>query len=296
MRVDELITAVRLAGRLNSGDADFTDARIRQELTDAQHAVFGHAIVQARAGAWLKVQETTTTAGRVRYRLPYRACAGIGESIEIDDASGRAYEIHGDQLVFESAPTAGSTLSFLYYLRPSLLVQEQTAAGQVASIDTDAPSVTVTTALPVNRVTAATIASGDRVDIMHENGWHELSLVNATCTISSLTLTFPTGTDLTDVEEGDWVRAAGQTDWPCLPDDFHDPLATVTAARISRAKGNFARAKELELEFYGADGEGGDLGRFRDILVPRIKDSRDICVPRLGIFRGSRIPFLTGDT
>lgn len=291
MRVDELITAVRLAGRIDDGDADFTAARIRQELTDAQHAVFGHAIVQARAGAWLKVQLTTTTAGRVRYRLPARACSG--ESIEIDDATGRPYEIHGDQIVFESAPAAGSTLSFLYYLRPSLLVEEQASAGRVTAKDEDAYTVTVAS-VPTNRVTAVSVASGDRVDIVHSDGWHELSLVNSTCTISSTTFTFPTGTDLTDVEVGDFLRAADQSDWPCLPDDFHDPLATIAAARICRAKGNFERAKELELEFYGPDGNGGDLGRFRDILVPRIKDSREVCVPRYGIFRGTRIPFLTG--
>lgn len=296
MRVDDLVDAVRLAGRLNDGDTDFPDARIRQELTDAQHAVFGHAIVQARAGAWLKVQETTTEASRVRYRLPYRACAGVGETIQISDAIGKPYEIHGDQLVFETAPTAGSTLSFLYYARPSLLVEEQASAGEVTAVDTAAYTVTVDTALPVNRVTAATIATGDRVDIVHSNGWHELSLVNTTCTISSLTLTFPTGTDLTDVEVGDFVRAADQTDWPCLPDDFHRPLANITAARIARMRGNFTRAEQLEKEFYGPDGNGGDFGRFKDILVPRIKDSRDVCVPRFGIFRGSTIPFLTGSS
>lgn len=290
MRVDELITAVRLAGRISDGDADYTAARIRQELTDAQHAVHGHAIVQARAGAWLKTETVTTTAGRTRYRLPYRACSG--ESIEIDDTTGRAYEVHGDQIVFETAPTAGSTLACIYYLRPSLLVEEQASAGRITAKDADAYTVTIAST-PVNRVTTASVATGDLVDIVHSNGWHELSLVNTTCTISGTTVTLPTGTDLTDVEVGDFLRAADQSDWPCLPDDFHRPLANITAARIARAKGNFSRAKELELEFYGPDGEGGDYGRFKDILVPRIKDARDICVPRYGRFRGTRAPFLT---
>jgi hypothetical protein len=278
MNATELVTAVRVTGRLDDADADFTDARIRQELTDAQQAVFGHTIVQARAGAWLKQLDVTTTADRTRYRLPYRACAGVGESVELDAAGGSLYEIHGDQVVFYSAPSAGSTLRFTYYLRPSLLTAIQTA-GAVTAVNTAALTVTVNS-LPLNRVTGATIATSNKLDIVHSNGWHELAVVNVAGSISSLTITFPTGTDLTDVEVGDYVRAADQTDWPCLPDDFHRCLANMTAARINRARGNFSRAQEIEKE------SEGDIGRFADILQPRIKDTRQVIVSRFGPIRG----------
>ena len=282
MRIDELITAVRLAGRFNDNDTDYTSARIRQELTNTLHTIFGHPIIQARAGSWLKQSVTTTTAGRTRYRIPHRACTGVGESVELGDFSQALYEILGDQVVFDTAPQAGSELRFTYYQRPSLLVQEQAAAGEVAEVDTDALTVTVDTALPVNRVTAATIDTGDYLDIVHPNGWHELSLVNVTSTISGLVLTFPEGTDLTDVEVGDFVRAADQTDWPCIPDDFHQTLADMTASRICRAKGRTQRAKEL------AEDAASEIARFADILQPRVKDTRPVIVPRVGVIRGGR--------
>ena len=284
MRIDEIITAVRVTGRISDSDADFTDARVRQELTDTQQAVFGPMIVQARAGAWLKQSDTTTTAERTRYRLPHRAMVGVGESIELVDSGDQSYEILGDQLVFDSAPSAGTTLRFTYYLRPSLLCEEQTA-GLITAKDEDAGTVTVNV-LPVNRVTTASIATGDLLDIVHSNGWHELAVVGSSCTISGTTITLPSTTDLTDVETGiagigSYVRSAGQSDWPCLPDDFHRCLANMTAARINRARGDFKRAKELE------DESGGDLARFQDTLIPRIKDSRDVCVPRYGVFRNN---------
>ncbi len=282
MRIDELITAVRLAGRLDDNDTDYTSARIRQELTNTLHTVFGHAIVLAKAGAWLKQLDITAESGRTRYRIPYRACAGIGESVELLSTAGN-YQILGDQIVFDTAPAAGVTLRWTFYVRPSLLVEEQASAGRVTAVDTDALTVTVAS-VPTNRVTAATVASGDTVDIVHANGWHELSLFGHSTnapTLSSTTFTFPSGTDLTDVEVGDFVRAADQTDWPCIPDDFHEVLADMTASRINRAKGNKERAKML------AEDALGELERFKDILQPRMKDAREVIVPSYGILRGS---------
>lgn len=279
MRIDELITETRVKGRLSDTDTDYTAARIRQELTNALHTVFGHPIIQSKAGAWLKQYGQTTEAGRTRYRIPYRASAGIGESVELQDAAGN-YQILGDQVVFDSAPSV-TTLRWTFYLRPSLLVEEQATAGRVTAVSTALRTVTVAS-VPTNRVTTVAVASGDVVDIVHPNGWHELSLFNTAATLTGSVFTFPAGTDLTDIEVGDFVRAADQTDWPCIPDDFHETLAVVTAARISRSKGNLNRWQSLM-----KDAEA-DLERFADILQPRIKDAREVIVPRFGVLRGSR--------
>jgi len=287
LRVDDLITAVRVTGRLADADTDYTDARIRQELTDTLHTVFGGKIIAARSGHWLKQEDTTTTAGRTRYRLPYRASAI--ESVELVDQEGALYEIRGDQIVFETAPAGGSTLRVTYYVRPSLLTQEQTT-GLITAKDTSALTVTVNN-LPVNRVTTSTIATGDRLDIVHKNGWHELAVVNKTCTISGTTITFPAGTDLTDVEvgtvDGDYVRAADQTDWPAIQDDYHRCLADLTAAKILRSRGMREKSDALMAEAYGTEKDPGPLRLFADLVEPRVKDSRQVCVPTVGVLRGT---------
>lgn len=279
MRVDDLITAVRITGRLSDNDVDYTSARLRQELTDALHQVFGRDIIQSKSGAWLKDYEVTTTAGKTRYRIPYRACTGVGESVELDNSAIVNYRIVGDQVVFGSEPSSGSTLSFAYYLRPSLLVQEQ-SAGLVSSV-TVATRQVVVNSLPTNRVTATPIASNDLLDIVHPNGWHELAIINASQTLSGTTITFASGTDMSDVEVGDYVRAADQTDWPCLPDDFHRVLADVTASRILRRRGYFQKADSVMAECET------DLERFRDAVEPRLKAASQKVVPRYGILRGS---------
>lgn len=287
MRIDAMITAVRTGARLSDNDADYTAARLRQELTNTQHLVFGHPIVQAKSGAWLKQQSVTTESGRKRYRLPYRACTGVGESVTLGGAVA-GYQIIGDQLVFDAAPAAGSTLEWTYYLRPSLLVEEQ-SAGRVTGKDQSALTVTVASGPVVDRVTSASVTTGDKVDIVHANGWHELSLVGVEATVSGTTFTFPAGTDLTDVEVGDYVRAADQTDWPCIPDDFCECLCHMTGARILRSKGYETKAKALEAQ------AAADIARFADILQPRIKDTLLTIVPSVGIFGRRRGRFAGND-
>jgi hypothetical protein len=287
MRIEQLIARTRATARIGDSNADYTDAIIRQELTDAQHSVFGALIVQAESGAWLKRYEVTTTAARARYRLPYRASAGVAGSIEILGSVGD-YEVEGDQLVFDSAPATGSTLRITYYLRPSLLVPQQTQ-GRVASKDTANNSITLN-AMPADQdVNSSTyqnqVATGHLIDVVHNNGWHELSIVGATASVGGLVITFDSAVDITDVEVGDYVRFADQTDWACLPDDFHRVLADVTAARICRARGDMQKADAIDRQVGNSDPITGDLKRFQDCLIPRVKDSYETCVPRYGVGR-----------
>jgi hypothetical protein len=276
----ELLAAVRTQARLSDSDDDYTDARIAIELTDALKSVFGSPIVEARAGAWLKQLDSTGDGSRYRFRMPYRAFAM--ESIELVDASG-SYEIIGDQIVFAAAPDNTGIVRCTCYLSPSLITQEQTA-GRVTAVSTTLRTITVSS-LPVNRVTAATIATGDLLDIVHANGWHELALVGVASTVSGTTLTFPAGTDLSDVVAGaagvgDMVRAAEQTDWPCLPDDFHRALCDVTAARVLRARGYLSKASEIEKQV------AGDIARFADALEPRVKAATNVVTPTGILLRG----------
>lgn len=285
MLTSELVTGVRLAARLDDSDDDYTDARVRTELTQCLQKVFGTPIVNsrdgsgARTGFWLKQYTYTTDADTLRYRFPYRALGGVVETIELADTFVSTYQIIGDQVVFTSAPTDGSELIFTYYLRPSALVAEQSTAGRVTGKDEDARTVSVTS-VPTDRVTAATVASGDKLDIVHPNGWHELALVNIAATLVSTTFTFPTGTDLSDVEVGDFVRAADQTDWPCLPDEFHQALVLMTAAKILSDKGYEPKAKARREE------AAADLEKFADLIEPRVKDGRNLIVPTVGVLRG----------
>lgn len=295
MRIDDMITAVQLDAKLNAADDDYPAARIRQELTDCLKQVFGTLITKARAGAWLKQTDVEVEAGKYRYRIPARAFSS--ESVEIVASAG-SYELIGDQVVFVTQPPTGAFVRFTYYASPSLLTQEQTA-GLITTHDDVAGTITFAT-LPVNRVTLASLAVGDRVDIVHSNGWHELSLIGATVQALSgagpYVMTFGSDVDLSDVENGiDYVRAAEQTDWPCLQSDFHRTLCTLTAARILRfGRGDLQKATQLEAQcgiVIGQDHAApytGDIARFIDSLEPRVKDAPRVAVPRGTLLRRGR--------
>lgn len=271
---------------LSDADDVFTDARLRQELTDAIMTLFQRDVATTRCGYWRKIYETATTSGRARYRLPPRAIVGSVESIDIAEGGGLRFEFQGDQIVFineggaEQVPEAGLTLRLRYLLRPSQIVEEQTA-GRVTAVDINSRVVTVNS-LPVNRVTTATVATADRLDIVHPNGWHELAVVDLAVTVAGLNITFPSTADLSDVEVGDFVRAADQTDWPCLPVDFHRTLVDAVCVPALRSKNMLQKASAY------IDKVEADLVRFKDLLQPRIKDAPPPIVPRFGVLRGSR--------
>lgn len=287
MNADELVTAVRVTGALPEADPTYTDAVVRDELHHMLTTLFERTVVVSREGYWRKFLDYTVQADQQRYRLPPRACSGTAESIEF--FSGQppipffrerpGYTFQGDQIVLDSPPQTSCTLRVHYYLRPSKLVQPQTE-GRVVAFDNVAKTITVN-ALPLDQRTEIEIGTGDRIDVIHPNGWHEVYIVDQPVAVDvpTLTLTFGPSVDLSQVEIGDYVRAADQTDWPALPEDFHRTLCDAAASAILVSKGDIGKAQTL------ASKVNGDTERFTDLLNPRVKDNPPATVPRFGVNR-----------
>jgi hypothetical protein len=212
--------------------------------------------------------------------VPYRSVAGVVEAITFGENEGRPprYTWRGDHIEFAEEPSAGETLTFHYYLRPSKLVEAQTA-GLITAVDTTTRTVTVAS-MPVVRATGATLASGARMDVVKPNGWHELPVVNAVGTLTfGFFVSFPAGTDLSDVEVGDYLRTADETDWPCLPDDHHRTLADLAAISVLTSKNLEQKANALMKKC------GPALERLQDLLNPRVKNDPPAIVPTVGLRR-----------
>jgi hypothetical protein len=188
------------------------------------------------------------------------------------------YIVQGDQLELFPVPNGAFPLRLSYYIRPSKLTVSQSSTQGGAAVDRG--RITATSVIGVNPVTltvnalpfdnslappAAITTALQSIDVVHPDGWHELAVVGSTQTIAGLVLTLPNGTDISDVQIGDYVRVADQTDWPCLPDDFHRCLADVAAVKVAVELG--LREKNDEL----AQNVENDLVRFRSLLVPRVK-------------------------
>jgi len=317
MNTTELITTTRESAGIGDAAAytDFTDARMLRELDDKLRTVFEDLVTKSRSGYWLHEMAFPATPGRGAYRIPARAVVGGLESLHISTTVGGAlyeidqipvseipafegtpgrqgqpvvYAVVGDRVKLVPTPSSAIDIKFTYYIRPSKLVPQQssstdgTVRGRVTAVDTALRTVTVSV-LPYDQSLAvpAAIQSGQAVDIVHRNGWHELSMVGAECTIAGggpYTITLGGTDSMEAIEVGDYVRASDQTDWPCLPDDFHRCLCDATAVKILIELHLSEKADML------AGNNGNDLVRFKSLLYPRVKSAPK----QVGIMRRSR--------
>lgn len=302
MRSDQLIAAIRQ--QLMIPDAaqypEWSDAKLLRELNDKLRSVFTDIVTKARAGHWLQQATYITVAGKPQYRIPPRAVVQGLEAVELlsgtrwiplDEiplAEARQYDpgqqgtpqrywVHGDQVHLVPTPPAGHTIRLHYYLRPSELATSQSSTlggaaadrGRITTINTGSRQLTVN-ALPWDYALsspAAITSATQLIDVLHPDGWAECALVGASQTISGSVITVGGTQDLSEIQEGDYVRVAGQTDWPQLAEEFHRLLADVAAVKVAIALSLEEKAATL------SQSNGPDLERFRSTLTPRTKSS-----------------------
>jgi hypothetical protein len=238
---------------------------------------------RAVVGGLEKVEVATTTTGTY-YRLREISAVQAEEwegAISGNPGTPQVFVLQGDQIEMFPTPNAVLPMRMSYYIRPSVLtVSQNNQVWDGLTGGTDRGRITATSVLGVNPVTLTVntppndnapvtpvpiTSAVQSIDVVHADGWHELALVGSTQTLAGNVFTLPNGTDITDVLVGDYVRVADQTDWPCLPDDFHRCLADVAAIKVAVELGlretNDTLAQNVE----------NDLVRFRSLLVPRVK-------------------------
>jgi hypothetical protein len=273
--------------------SDYTDVVLYEEMTHILHSVFERAIVNARSGYWCKPSFLTTASSRPKYRIPARSVVGGLEKIDIassttseycplvatteEQASDyetapqnvgqpQAYVVRGDQVILLPTPNSAWPMRFWYYVRPSKLCAAQTA-GTVTAVNTTARTITVNS-VPndhTDPLSPVVMAASGTLDVIHPNGWHELAVVGGAYTLAGVTFTIGGTAPLDEVELGDVVRVADQTDWPALPDDFHRPLADLVSIAVLEQIGLDSKAAAM------AEKVAPDLLRFQDLIVPRVK-------------------------
>lgn len=301
---------------------EFTDARVLIELNDKLQTAFEDIVVKSRAGYWLHEFIYTTVANDADYRIPARAVVGGLEKVEIASVSTGPYlklseipsseaqlyrstqlggpqtpyvfTVVGDLVECIPTPPAGYFLKLTYYIRPSRLRISQSSTqggdgvdrGRITAVNVGARTVTVNV-LPFDQsltAPAAITSATSTLDVVHPDGWHELSYVGATQTLSGTVITFTDTQDMTDILVGDYVRVADQTDWPCLPDDFHRCLADTVAIKILIMQDLEAKAALL------TDNAGNDVLRFKSLLLPRVK-AEPKSIPLMSRSRGYTYPW-----
>lgn len=303
MRSDELIAAVQLNATIEDGHEDYGVWALLKELNAKLSSVFEDVVTKARAGYWLKHVTVVTQAGQARYRIPPRACVGGLESVELavtvggrfraldevpntdvptyqgTDKQPHSFTCFGDTVLLLPTPNQAFPLRLNYYLRPSRVLTSQSSVtgvvmgsdnvvrGRVDAVDPALRTIEVNV-IPFDQLLATPAAITSQlqtIDVVRPDGWHEVVLIGAPQTFVGTTITVGGDQDMGDIQVGDFVRVAGQTDWPCLPEDFHQALADVASIKICLQRDMAAKSTSL------AENTQGDLLRFRSMLLPRVK-------------------------
>lgn len=318
MREDALIAEVRRAAQLPDSFADYTDAIIRTELNTQLQQRFARIMVKARVGMMLKRYSQTLTSGTATYPLPSRAMHAGAECLSISLGTSswpleqieahqvwqyenmstdrpRFYAMLGSSYRLYPTPNDAYTLRVQYYLRPSRIVEKQddSTIGQVSAVDQTARTLTVTTySSIVDKDTGTALSASRRIDLVRGpplvviaavqgyDASYEVVMPSATFSVVSTTLTLAGTTDMSEVQVGDYVRVADQSEWPSIPHEYHPALCWSVAAKIARDRGMMNTAQALEADVVRA------LDELADDIQPRVKSSAQTLVPRAHMLRG----------
>jgi hypothetical protein len=302
----ELIAVVRLNALLEDGMLDYTDSVIIRELNHSLTTKFERMVTDARAGYWLQSKVFTATAGNPIIRMPPRAC-GLSK-VDLGDVTtdpvyvrlpqmreghtnlytapassyGRPqhWVARGDRIVLLPTPDDAYKIRVWYYVRPSRLIAPQTttALGLITAVSTTARTIACSGGLPLTYTEAgvgSSLTSGGYIDVVSPSGWHELQLVHEPATISSTTFTCTSNGDMSSIQVGDYVRAADQSEWAPIPDDFHRCLADITSIKIL-----IQRDFQQKAMGYAQD-VNSDLSRFSSLINDRVQEEQQ--VPRAAL-------------
>lgn len=316
MDTSDLLALARLQCLIEPSNVDYTDSVLLRELNNSLTTKFERLVLEAHANYWIQSIDLTTTQGVQEYRLPPRA---IGVSkIELGTTSASStgfcrmpqcsedhinlfqspstgyntperYVMRGDRVFLDPPPNTTYILRIWYYVRPSRLVPAQaTTAGLVTAINLSTLALTLSTVpstySSVNVATSLASQTNVAIDVVGQGGWRELQVVGALATFNGAgtTVTFAAGTDLTSVQVGDYVRAADQSEWPQLPEDFHRCLVDVSSVKIL-----IQRDFQQKAAGYGQD-VSADLTRFSALISPRVQEEPIRLRADLPSLRGGR--------
>lgn len=294
----ELIARCRRNAFIPTGHPTYPDQVVLDELNDALRSIYEDLITIPRQGHWLKQYTFASVVGQANYRITPRAVIGGVEKVEIGQVNGDLstidqvgenhaqlyesfggrtgmpsyYAIRGDQLEFLPAFNSIMTVRVSYYIRPSKLIIPQTngvSSGLISGLNLVTRQFTVPVS-PLNNGNGSVINTATPGDVVHPNGSFELAAVSITPSVVTgagpITYTFPVGTDLSEVQDGDFFRWADQTDWPALPEEFHRTVADTAAIKILLQLNNAPKAQAL------AQSVAGDLLRLQKLIeAPRTR-------------------------
>lgn len=279
----DLLTRIRLHGRLSSNDADFTDANLLDLATSVMLSRIVPEIIRVRQEYYDRYEDTSIVADQRAYAFSSRAYASVlREVVYIDSASNEsplvpltyqdshayagstgsrpeAYVVEDDKVILLPTPSvAQGTLRLVYEYQPAVLVPTSECMLITA----------VNTTTGVCTGSEPGWSTSNQLDVI--KGSSPFALINADLTPSAVSagtsVTFTASElDSTRIAVNDYLSEAGESCIPQIPSVLHDTLAQATAATALNIRGDTRAASALEPHV------SADMARIRGLLTPRVK-------------------------
>jgi hypothetical protein len=299
----ELLALLRLQCLIEPTNVDYTDSVLLRELYNSLTTKFERMVLDAHANYWIQNVDVATTAGLQEHRLPpraigvskvelgYSSAASTGfvrlpqtseDHIDIFQSAANSrgtpqrFVMRGDRVFLDPPPdSSGYILRIWYYVRPNRLTPVQSVAnvpvGTITTITASTRTINMNQ-IPVSYSTAGaqtSFGSPQTIDIIGQGGWRELQVVNEPAIVTGVgnNMQFTnTSIDLSSVQLGDVVRAADQSEWPQIPEDYHRCLADISSIKIL-----VQRDYQQKASGYGQD-VSADMQRFQLMIAARVQE------------------------
>lgn len=299
---DDLVSSIRVRGRIPTSQTTFTDARIRKICDEEIALGLLPLILSVRENYYVRDHSYDIENGVTEYRIPTRAVGVKLKGVFYVDTSGNEWTIpqipYEDRGIYENSgtdnapvyyikqnnvvlvPTPGNnagTLKLSYFIRPNALVAVS-AAGEITAINTATREVTVAT-IP------STFSDSETYDFIKADGGFECAAIDqAVSGISSTTLTF--SSELPDsLAVGDYVALSGETPIPQVPAELHPVLGLRVLVTVLESLGFVNEMKAAQAKLVEAEKVCTDL------LSPRSDSNATKVVARSSTLR-SRSPWI----
>lgn len=255
----DLLSSIRRRGSIptttNASNVNSTQ-NLLQLATEELHNSLLPLLMSTREEWYVNTQEQAITANQAAYTIPTRASGVVLRDIKVkngntlhslprlerehisttETGSVEGYYLQHNKVILHKTPNATQdTLVLDYFLRPSQLAAV-TDCAQIASIDTGANTVTVTSV-------PSSWATGDTIDFISKNSPYAPHAIDQT--VSDLTSTTFTFASLPDgLAVGDWIAQADYTPIPQIPQEFQSVLAQLVVVRALEALGDREGSKQ----------------------------------------------------
>lgn len=292
MNTTEIIAYCREQASIADESTEWDSVKLLQLVNQARIDVFEPVIAGCRCGYWTHSLIRTLGANNGVVRLPPRASAVLQVDIrrntdpwvplqEYTEAEQQDWERMGGTNGSNAYPRgfiirgttmyltpiqADSTYSIRVKIivRPSALYTPQ-AGGIVTNVDLTTNIITLSS-LPINNTTLSAITGTLDIDCIEPSDNYEMSLFNAQATVTDSThVTIASGYNLAAIQVGDYMRAANQSDWPQMPEPWHNSLASAAAITPCVQRDLYDRANDLRQVV------GSAVNRLAEHLRPRVR-------------------------